>query len=224
MAEKVASKSTPSTQKFLDIAEIREDVVLMNDGTMRAVMLVSSINFALKAETEQQALVSAYMDFLNSFAYPFQIIIQSRKLNLDKYLGKLLTLEKDQKNELLKAQMGAYRAYVKELIDIGDIMTKKFYVILPFSPYAAKKKNFFIKLKEVFTPGSVIKVSKKNFVDYKRELDIRVGQVLGSLNTMGLNAIRLDTQSLIEVYYNAYNPVSSASQPLEDVRELQVEA
>jgi len=164
------------------------------------------------------------MDFLNSFIYPFQIVIQSRKLNLEKYLGNLEVLEKEQKNQLLKEQMGSYRTYVKELIEIGDIMTKKFYVILPFSPYAAKKKNFFVKLKELFTPGSVIKVSKKSFIDYKRELDIRVGQVLGSLNTMGLNAVRLDTQSLIEVYYNAYNPVSSASQPLEDIRELQVES
>ncbi len=195
----------------------------MKDGTLRAVLLVSSINFALKAEEEQQALIQAYMDFLNSFDYPFQIVIQSRKLNMGKYLDGLKVLEKAQQNELLKAQMSSYREYVQELVELGDIMTKRFYVVLPYAPGESQTKSYWEKFQEVFTPGTVIKLSKKNFDKYKRELDIRLGQVAGSLTGMGLQAVRLDTQSLIELYYNAYNPTSSAGQPLADMNELRAE-
>ncbi len=220
---KQATKSTPPTQKYLDIAEIKEDVVVLKDGTLRAVLLVSSINFALKAEEEQQALIMAYMDFLNSFDYPFQIVIQSRKLNMGKYLDGLKVLEKQQQNELLKAQMNSYREYVQELIELGDIMTKRFYVVIPYAPGASQTKSYWEKFQEVFTPGTVIKLSKKNFDTYKRELDIRLGQVAGSLTGMGLQAVRLDTQSLIELYYNVYNPTSAETQPLSDINDLRVE-
>ena len=221
---RTANKGTESTQKYVDIAEIKEDVVVMKDGTLRAVILVSSINFALKGEDEQQALVSAYMDFINGFEFPFQIVIQSRKLNMERYLTNLALLEKDQKNELLKTQMGAYREYVKELIDIGDIMTKRFYIVLMFTPYSkGKKKSYFRKVRDVFTPGAVIKISKKSFEEYKTDLNIRTNQVAGSLKSMGLQAVALDTQSLIELYYNIYNPSEASTQPLEDINKLQVE-
>jgi hypothetical protein len=221
---KAAGKSTPSTQQYLDIAEIKEDCVVMKDGTLRAVIIVSSINFALKAETEQQALIASYMDFLNSFEFPFQIVIQSRKLSLERYLTKLVDLEKVQKNELLRTQMVAYRNYVKELIDIGDIMTKRFFVVIPYLTYLGKRKSFFARLREVFTPGKVVNISKKNFETFKTDLDIRSGQAISHLNSMGLNASRLDTQSLIELYYSVYNPISSQSQPLEDVSQIQAES
>jgi len=167
---KHATKSTASTSQYLDIAEIKEDSVIMKDGTLRAVLMVSSINYALKAQDEQDALISGYMDFLNSFDFPFQIVIQSRKLNMEKYLGNLKVLEKAQKNELLKAQMAAYREYVGELIEIGEIMTKSFYVVIPLSPYKADKKSFWTKLTELFTPGVVIKLSKKRFNDLQRDI------------------------------------------------------
>jgi hypothetical protein len=224
MAGKTANKSTPSTQKYIDIAEIKEDVVVMKDGTLRAVLLVSSINFALKAQEEQDALIAGYMDFLNSFKYPFQIVIQSRKLNMDQYLGSLRVLEKNQTNELLKGQMASYREYVRELVEIGEIMTKRFFVVVPYSPGTedGKRKSWFQKFQEVFTPGQVIKISRKSFEEYSRELGIRVDQVIGQLGSMGLQSVRLDTQSLIELYYNAYNPSTSESQQLGDLNEIQI--
>lgn len=220
----MAKKSTsPATHQYLDIAEIKEDVVIMKDGTLRAVVLVSSINFALKAEVEQSALIAGYMELINSFQYPVQVVIQSRRLNMDKYLTSISELERTQKNELLKTQMKSYREFVKQLLEIGEIMTKRFYMVIPFFPYEGKQKSFFSKLKEAFIPGEVIRISRKNFDEYKNELQIRTGQVLGSLNSLGLNAVVLDTQSLIELYYNAYNPTTSASQPLVDINKLGIE-
>lgn len=220
----MAKKSTlPPTHQYLDIAEIREDVVVMKDGTLRAVVLVSSINFALKAEVEQNALIAGYMELINSFQYPVQVVIQSRKLNMDKYLSSIVELERTQKNELLKTQMKSYREFVKQLLEIGEIMTKRFYMVIPFFPYEGKQKGFFTKLKQAFIPGEVIRISRSNFDEYKNELQIRTGQVLGSLNSLGLNAVVLDTQSLIELYYNAYNPSTSAAEPLADINKLGIE-
>ena len=116
MAGKKATSSTPSTQRYLQIAEIRDDTIIMKDGGLRTVLLVSSINFALKSEDEQNAIISGYVSFLNSLDTPLQILIQSRKLDLDQYLEFLKQSEEQQANDLLKMQMSEYRQYVTELV------------------------------------------------------------------------------------------------------------
>lgn len=223
----MAKKGKPTgteTQRFIDIAEIKENVVVLKDGTLRGVLLVPSVNFALKSEIEQDALIAGYRDLINSLEYPVQVVIQSRKLNLEQYIQSLRDLEKVQQNELLKAQMVSYREFIKEILEIGQIMTKRFYVVVPFSPYSRKQKSFFTKLKEVLTPGQTIKVSQKFFEQYRKELETRMGQVQGSLVSLGLgNVQQIDTRGLIELYYNAYNPISSAAQPLKDTDQLRVE-
>src|SRR3990167_1154544 len=107
-----------STQKYLDISEIKEDTVVMKDGTLRSVLLISSINFALKSESEQNAIIAAYVNFLNTLDFPLQIVIQSRKLNIDGYLEKLKKSEKEQTNELLRMQIHDYREYVEQLMEL----------------------------------------------------------------------------------------------------------
>src|SRR5690606_8228933 len=133
--------SRPSTQTHLPIAEIKDGVVILKDGTLRKVLMTSSINFALKSEDEQNALISSYVSFLNSLEFPIQIIVQSRKLQIKPYLAKLAELEKNQPKELLRIQIADYRAFVEELVDIGQIMTKKFYVVVPYDPLSNKKKG-----------------------------------------------------------------------------------
>ena len=120
-----AKPGVPS-QRFLDISEIREDVAVMKDGTLRAVLLVSSINFALKSMDEQNAIVQAYMQFLNAIDFPIQIVIQSRRMNIDTYLRRLSESERTQTNELLRRQIGDYRDYVRQLVELAEIMQKKF--------------------------------------------------------------------------------------------------
>lgn len=219
----VGSRPTASTQRYLDIAEIKEDCVVLKDGTLRSVILVSSINFALKSEEEQEALISGYVGFLNSLEFPLQITIQSRKLNIDHYMEELESLRKAQGNELLKMQMADYIFYIKDLIEMGEIMTKRFYVVVPYSPFSAKQKGFFARLFEVFSSAMIVKLKRERFEKYKEDLFKRVDSVAGGLKSMGLNSKPLDTQSLVELYYNAYNPRIAEQEKMEETEKLKLE-
>lgn len=222
--DKLASnKIKVSTQQFLDIAEIKDDCVILRDGTMRAVLLASSINFALKSEDEQNAVIEAYIRFLNNLSFSLQIVIQSRELNISSYLEYLNQKEKEQTNRLLKAQTSDYIGYIKELTSIGKIMNKRFYVVIPYSPLSDKHKGFFSLLGESLKPATSIKLKEKSFLQYKDLLGRRVESVMNGLEAMGVKSTRLDTQSLIELYYNTYNPETSKNQGLADVNKLRLE-
>ncbi len=213
----------PSTQAHLPIAEIKDGVVILKDGTLRAVLLVSSINFALKSEDEQNALISNYVGFLNSLSFPLQIVAQSRKLQIQPYLEKLVQIERSLTNELLKMQMADYRAFVKELVEIGQIMTKRFYVVVPYDPLSNRKKGFYARFKEVLKPAGTIRVKQERFDERKYELDSRVRQVAGGLEGMSLQVVQLNTQALIELYYTSYNPDIAFSEQLQPIDQIQVE-
>jgi type IV secretory pathway VirB4 component len=217
------AKPGVATKHRLDIAEIREDCVILKDGTLRAVLLVSSINFALKSEEEQNAIIAAYVSFLNALEFPLQIVVQSRKLNIDAYLEKLRLAEKEQPNELLKIQIADYREYVKELVEMGSIMSKRFYVAVPYDPLSDKRKGFWTRFSEVLRPGSIIKLGGEKFKKRRRDLYGRVEHVQMLLSSMGLTSVILDTQSLIELYYNVYNPEVIDTEKLTDVSKLRVE-
>jgi len=217
------NKIRSSTVNFLDIAEIRDDCVIMRDGTLRGVLLCSSVNFALKSEDEQNATIQAYMQFLNSLDFPLQIVIQSRKLNIDGYLEKLKVMEKQQTNELLRVQIADYLDYVKELISLGEIMTKRFYVIGQYNPLSDKKRSFFQRLKQVLSAAGTISLTRDQFERYAEALGKRMEFIISGLASIGLSAVRLDTQSLIELYYNSYNPDLGEQQPLVEIDKLQVE-
>ena len=218
----VRNKINTSTQQYLDIAEIKKDTVIMRDGTLRSVLLVSSINFALKSEDEQNAIISAYVSFLNNIDFPLQIVIQSRELNIDHYIAALEVKGKEQTNELLKMQTAEYIQYIKELISMSRIMNKRFYIVILYDPLTDKKKNFFTRFVDVFKPATLIKMKEEKFLRRRGELTHRVDNIIAGLSSIGLNAMQLDTQSLIELYYNVYNPATSAHQKLVDVNQLRV--
>lgn len=220
----VSSRSTAATQRYLDISEIRDDIVIMKDGTLRVVLLCSSINFALKSEDEQNALISAYVGFLNSIDFPLQVVIQSRRLNIEDYLNRLKGAEKEQKNELLRVQIADYRSFVGELVELGQIMSKRFYVVVPYSPLGNKRKGFFTRFSEALSPVLSVKLREERFLEKKKDLMLRVNHVSSGLASMSVQAIQLDSQGLIELYYNVYNPDIYESQPLQDISKLQVES
>lgn len=217
------AKAGPSTAAYLDIAEVRDGAVVMKDGTLRAVMLCSSINFALKSEDEQTATIRAYVGFLNSLDFPLQIVIQSRKLNIDGYLKRLQEAEKQQSNELLRVQISEYMAYIKELISLGEIMTKRFYVVVPYNPNSDKRRGFLQRLRSVLTAAGAVKLSREDFNHYLDALEKRLNFVVSGLASVSVTAARLDTQSLIELYYTTYNPDVREQQKLADINKLQVE-
>lgn len=212
------------TQRFLDIAEIRENCIVLKDGTLRGVLMVSSINFALKSRDEQQAMIQSYVQFLNSIEYPLQVVIQSRRMNIEKYLNSMKEQEATISNELLKNQIRDYMNFVQELVDLGDIMQKRFYVVVPFDPVEAKQNGFMTRLSEALSPATVVKLSKKKFQERKYALDQRISLLQGGLNGMGLESVLLDTQGLIELFYNTYNPDVYDAQKLTDVSKLQLES
>ena len=225
MNEKPKKKkmTVPSAQQHLPFSEIKFDTALMKDGTLRAILMVSSINFALKNEDEQNAIVSSYVSFLNGIDFPLQIVIQSRQLYIKPYLEKLLKLEREQANELLRVQIADYRSFVSELVSLGKIMSKQFFVVIPYDPLSNKKRTFWSRMKEVINPAITVKLKDERFQRRKHDLDVRVRQIESGLASMNLEVVRLDTQSLIELFYSTYNPDIAFSEHLAPVNQIQVE-
>jgi hypothetical protein len=217
------NKPSASTQRYIDIAQIQDDVAVMKDGTLRSVILTSSLNFSLKSEQEQNATVASYTQFLNSLKFPIQIVIQSRKLNIDNYLGNLDQRYREQTNDLLKLQIGDYRNFISELIELGEIMSKRFYVVVPYAPGSDTQRGVMDRLQSLFIPATRVTLQRQKFLERRKVLMQRVDQVLSGLQGMGLNSVVLNTQNLIELYYESYNPDVSEQQPIKDVSKRDVE-
>jgi len=216
-------KSKPSTQQYIPFSEIKSDSIVMKDSTLRAVLMVSSINFALKNEDEQNAVISAYVSFLNSLDFPLQIVMQSRQLYIKPYLSNLVEMEHQQTNELLRTQIADYRSYVAELVSMGKIMSKQFFAIVPYDPLSNKKKSFWSRTAEVLNPARIVRLKEDRFQKRKHDLEVRVRHVQSGLMSMNLEVVRLDTQSLIELFYSTYNPDIAFSQALAPINKLRVE-
>ena len=193
-------------QKFLEIAEIREGTIILKSKALRGVLLVSSINFDLKSEEEQKAITYQFQSFLNSLDFSCQIVVQSRRLNITGYFDKLKELEKIQKNELLKVQIGEYRKFVEALVGEGTIMRKEFLVIIPFTLSEAigvsggllkgvtrKKKDFF-------------GLGEENFKRCREQLWQRMEFVAIGLRRCGVTAVPLTTPELIELFWSLHHP------------------
>ncbi|MBT3230571.1 hypothetical protein HN358_02195 [Candidatus Uhrbacteria bacterium] len=217
------AKPGPPTQRFLDIAEIRENAVVLKDGTLRGVFMVSSINFALKSQDEQQATVQSYMQFLNGLEHSIQVVIQSRKMNIDAYMEALKEQERTISNDLLRTQIVDYRAFVNELVELGEIMQKKFYIVVPYDPASDKQKGFMTKVSAAIMPASLVKLNEKKFKERHSALLQRMNIIQNGLVGMGLQSVMLDTQGLIELYYTVYNPDVFDTQELASLSDIRVE-
>jgi len=215
------SKPTASTQSFLDIAEIKKGVIVLQDGSMRSVLVVAATNFSLKSGDEQNALISSYQSLLNSLDFPVQILMQSRKLDIGGYLEKMRGVLQSQTNELLRLQTQEYIEYVGKLIEFASIMNKTFYVIIPFSssPISA---GFLGRVASMFNPAGNIKQKDEGFTAGRDELMRRVDQVAGELSSMGLRTIVLNTEELVELMYNSYNLNAASPIRIKHIDELEM--
>ena len=207
-----------STQKYLEIAEIKDSVVVMKNGNLRAVLMVSSINFALKSIDEQDAIIYHFQSFLNSLDFSIQILINSRKLNIENYLDVLRETEKRQTNELLRMQTASYIEYIQGLVKMANIVSKTFYIVVPFSA-AETKEGGLSKLKASSSASQIIS-SREVFEKYRDQLFQRVDHIIENLSGTGLRMTMLNTQELIELYYNLYNPDLADKKGLADIEEL----
>jgi type IV secretory pathway VirB4 component len=201
-----AGGSGTSTQKYVDVDEIKDGVIVLKSGSLRSILLVSSINFDLKSTEEQDAIVQQYQSFLNSLDFPLQVLISSRKLNPDPYLDFLGEKEKIQTNELLRLQISEYRNFIKNLTEVSNIMTKYFYIVVPFSPVESKEGGIFSKVSAIFAPRQEIMRKRESFETYKNQLWQRVDHIISGLSGIGIKIVPLETQETIELLYNSYNP------------------
>lgn len=204
-------KPGQSTKSLVQISAIRGDVLILKDGSIRTLIEVGSVNFELKATDEQTAIITAFQNFINSIDFPLQIVVNSRKLNIDGYVKSLDTLAASLTNELLKIQAKEYASFIKGLTELADIMSKKFYISVPFYSIEAmggiEKKSFLQSMKEMFGSKGLFKtLSDEEFATYKNQLQQRVELVLNSISGLGLNARVVLENELLGLFNNLYNP------------------
>ena len=186
---------------------------------MRGILQVSSINFNLKSEQEQNAIIYAYQGFLNTIDFPIQILIRSRKLDIDGYLDSLNEKREKQTNMLLQRQTLEYIEYIKKLVEYADIMEKNFYVVVPIDPFRTQGLTIFQKFWQYIHPQDTsvnIRQRHREFDDLKKKLTQRVNLAKTGLENCNLRAVQLSTQQLVELFYQVFNPITSRSEKLDD--------
>src|SRR3989344_6223173 len=197
--------SAKTTQDFVPIREIRDGVVILKDGSMRAIVLASSLNFALKSADEQNSIIFQFQNFLNSLDFSVQIFIQSKNLDIRPYIALLEERYKEQLTELMKIQTREYIEFIKTFVENSNIMTKSFFLIVPYMPptLTASKNpvsNLFNKKTEDKT------VINAEFEEYRSQLEQRVGVVEHGLVRCGIRVAELGTEEVVELYYKIFNP------------------
>jgi hypothetical protein len=213
-----------STQNTLLISEIRDGVVIMNDGSFRSVVMLKSINFDLMSPGEREAVEFAYQGFLNSLYFPIQIFVRSQKVDIGPYIEKLDKIRGEHDNMLLALLMEDYISFMVDLAEQTNIMDKKFYVVIPFFPTVNTQKA--VKAGKNFLTGVFgqkdqrVTINEADLEAAKTELRNRVQAVLNGLLQCGVQGLPLDTQELIELYYDAYNPDTATRQQLKNFDDL----
>lgn len=212
-----------STQSFIPIKTIKNDTVVLKNGSLRAVLMASGLNFSLMSEDEQNAIIARYQEFLNSLDFSVQILVQSRRLNIKKYITLLDSQKTKQPNELLQIQLQEYIQFIKTLTKMTHIMVKMFYVIIPFYTIEARKSGILTKIKKSFGPETNSREKKETFLQKKDQLRQRVEFVQQTLRGTGIQLVPLKTQELIELYYSLYNPGSTEREELGNIENLNIQ-
>lgn len=224
--KKKRSNKKASTQTNLRIGEIRDNILVLKNGGQRAVLKVSSINFNLKSEQEQNSIIAGYQGFLNSLEFPIQIVVRSKKLDIDDYIEQVRRLGDKQQNKLLQEQTYEYSEYIKKLVEYADIMEKEFYVVVPYNPARSQGhsviQSFFQRLSPKDSYGDT-KKRHEEFNNLKKNLAQRVNIAKSGLENCGLKVRELNTQEIIELFYSAYNPKLSRTQKIKDLGKTDVE-
>lgn len=203
---------TNTTQTFVPIKEVRDGVVVLHDGSMRAIILCSSINFALKSVDEKQAILLQFQDFLNSLDFSIEMVLQSRKLDIRPYIALLEQQRKVQTNNLMKIQVREYIEFIKNFTENTNIMTKHFFVVVPYSPAVlntSQGSDFMSRIGSRFglAPKEKKPVTDESYFDENRtQLEERMSIVEQGLVRTGIRVARLGTEEVIELFYKSFNP------------------
>lgn len=200
----MAATANP-TQQFVPVKEIKNGVIIMKTGEYRGVLICSSINFGLKSADEQQAITTGFQNFLNTLDFSVQIIINSRRMDLRPYVALLEAKAPEQKSELMRIQLREYIEFVRSFADQANIMTKSFYVVVPYAPQisaSAAATSLFHRE----SPAAHHKSAEVSFETDRLQLEQRMNLVAGGLNATGVRAVPLGTEEVIELLYRSFNP------------------
>ncbi len=206
------AKTTTPSQNFIPVQEVRDGIVMLKNGEMRAVLLVSALNMALKSQDEQEATILQFQNFLNSLDFSAQIVVQSRRLDIRPYLLTLEERVEAQKEELLRVQTREYIEFIRWFTSSVNIMSKNFYVVVPYStPIITNVSGAGLKnITSVFTGKSQTKTaatdSLERFEEARSQLEQRMAVITSGLGQVGLRATQLQTEQLIELFYSIFNP------------------
>lgn len=225
--EAVKPQHPSSTQNSLRFSELRDDMVIMSDGTFRAVVAAQSINFDLMSSREREGIEISYQDFLNSLTFPIQIYIRSERVDIGPYLNKLSQIRLHQDNMLLGVLMDDYINFINALSREANIMDKSFFVVVPYQigedrqrlGDSSSNKGSFAKLFKSEDTQMRIKIPADQYDKAKDEINNRVLSVTSGLMQCGVKSVRLKTKELGELYYNIYNPDTALRQPIGDFRQ-----
>lgn len=197
------AQKNATTQKFVPVRDVDGNVLILKDGQMCTILLASSINFALKASDEQQAILQQFQTFLNTLDFSLQIYIQSRRLNIEPYLKMLAEREDDQYNDLMKIQLKEYIDFVRNFTEEVDVMTKSFFIVIPYTPSKLNAKKGIMNLLK----GSIKATDDgADFPEHRTQLEQRVSIVEQGINRLGVKTIPLQESDLVELYYHIFNP------------------
>ncbi|MEK9167671.1 MAG: DUF87 domain-containing protein [Patescibacteria group bacterium] len=224
MSNKPSSKkaSPSSTQQYVAISEIRDDVVVLNDGSIRQVVKVKPVSIELRSQKEQDAVIYQFRSFLNALKFPIQIAIQGRRVDLSRYIAKLQTIGADEQNELIKVQITDYIDFIERLSNEVNIMDRSYYVIVPHNknPGVSTTKQTWIDKILGGKKNKETVYTVQEFEELKVQLEEKTQIVTGRLESLGIQAKKLSSAELIELYYNTYNPEESTTQHIEDIEQL----
>lgn len=224
-------QNVASTQNSLLLSELRDSMVVMSDGTFRAIVACKSINFDLMSERERGGVETNYQDFLNALRFPIQILVRSQRVDIGPYLDKLELLRRDQDNMLLGVLMDDYINFIDLLSQEANIMDKSFFVVIPYYPageitnVVEQSKGFFNSIFGGNKKNTITKIDKDTYEKAKDEIRNRVESVVHGLTQIGVRATQLNTKQIGELYYNIYNPDTAVREPLgnfEDVTSLYI--
>ncbi len=210
-----------TTQNTLQISEVRENMVIMRDGSFRAVVACKSINFDLMSSREREGVEYSYQNFLNSLYFPVQVFIRSQRVDIGPYIDRLVSMRRNQDNMLLGVLMDDYINFIDVLSQEANIMDKSFFIVVPYYPAGDltdlrdQAKGFFGK---IFAKQSneTIKIDEASYNKAKDEIKNRVDSVMSGLFQLGVKSVQLNTKELGELYYNIYNPDTAVREPLGD--------
>ena len=207
----MATKPAGATQQFVPVKEIRNGTIILKDGGYRGVLICSSINFGLKSADEQHAITLGFQNFLNTLDFSIQIVINSRKMDLRPYLALLAEKAPEQKTELMRIQLHEYVEFVRSFTDRANIMTKSFYVIVPYAPHVSAKDavSFLKRLpggKANESSSTRSAAAETSFEESRAQLEQRLSLIAGGLSGTGVRAVPLGTEEIIELLYRSFNP------------------